>query len=107
MKLSKEVVDLESDVELIDFNQEFNRITGEDPEFAKILEYYEDQAIKSAENYFGKLSLINRAGNESLLIRSERVINILHRLALNLHRIMSAQAEIDEVERECGMKTED
>lgn len=97
MKLSKEVVDLESSKRL-SLSKEFKRITESDPEFAKIIEYYEEQIVR--------LALTNKAGEDSLVVKAEQATNLLHRFALNIYRIMCVQAEIDEVEKECGTKEE-
>lgn len=103
MKLSKEIIDLECSKKL-NFNKEFQRITESDTEFAKILEYYEDEIVKLSKQDFGTLSLTNKAGEEYVLVRADQMTNLVHRLALNLYRILTVQAEIDEVERECGTK---
>ena len=87
MKLSKEIIDLECSKKL-NFNKEFKRITESDPEFAKILEYYEDEIVKLSQQNFGTLSLTNKAGEEYMLVRADQVTNLMHRFALNLYRTL-------------------
>lgn len=106
MKISKTVVDLECQNQL-DFNKEFDRITQSDPEFANIIQYYEDEIVKLAYKDPVRLTLTNKAGEDSVLLRSDPVTNLFHRFALNIYRIMSVQAELDEVEKECGTKEEE
>lgn len=103
MKLSKEVVDLES-IKKLNFYEEYERITSLDPEFAKIIEYYENKIIEIANQKFGTIELTNKAGENVLLLPSDQVMRLFHSFALNIHRLMEVQAEIDIVERECGTK---
>jgi hypothetical protein len=106
MKLSKEIVDLECSKPL-NFYQEFLRITNEDPEFAEILEHYEDEIAKNIEFENGsRITYTDKDSVDSYLIKSDVANRIVVRAMLNLYRIMSVQAEIDQVERECGTKEE-
>lgn len=106
MRLSKEVVELESQETRMNFDEHYRQVMENDPAFASVLDTFQDMMAEKCKNYYGTIAVTNHAGEESQFISVANATEVLNKAALSIYYLMGVQAEIDETERECGYESE-